>query len=144
MAALKNSAMRDAALGVAVGRYLSVLPRPNRSGGGRLSERILSGLTFRREPELYRTLVSLPVAMAPRVRDELDHQVNRVLAATDMTDLDAWQGDLAIDLRSSVIEAIAVEWMHQRSLAFDVALGRDCSLGPRPTRVRRVRGTRAH
>lgn len=140
LAALESSVMRDAALSVALDRYLAVLPRPSRPADGhfsdRISERILSGLVFRRDPDRHGTLTKLSVSLPSSVRDQLDREVDRVLTEVDSTDLEHWGRDFAADIGSSIIEAIAAEWMHRRSLAFQTLVGRDQSLNATPSRRR--------
>jgi len=132
MATFDRLRMRDAALRFAIDRYLAVLPNPDqrdgdnqRQGGNRIAERILVGLILRREQDAHARLARLTVALPATVCAALDAEVGRVLRGIDLTDLNGWHGDLATDVRSSLVEAIVAEWMHQRAEAFGIALGRD-------------------
>jgi hypothetical protein len=143
LATLDNSRMRDAALGIAIGRYLAVLPHPDRrDGDNRLAERILTGLIQRREPSARSSLVKLSTALPTTAREALDAEITRVLSGVDLTDLGEWHGDFATDVRSSVVEAIIVEWMCGRADAFGIAIGRDPADRGRP-RHSRLRGNSA-
>jgi hypothetical protein len=136
LAHLDNRIMRDAAIGVGVERYVTVL-RTSRHPPAvtTIAERILSGLVVRRVPELHSALLTLTVELPPRARDELDAELNRVLSQTDLTDLGGWHGDLTADLRSSVVEAIVAEWMHARADAFGITQGLDPSKHIQPART---------
>jgi hypothetical protein len=118
--------MRDAALSVAIRRYLSAGPGTGRptAEGATIVDQILEGLILRRSPELHRRLVTFHAELPDVVLSDLDSEVSRVLSGIDLTDLGGWHGDLAADVRSSVIEAVLVEWMRQRADAFGTAIGR--------------------
>ncbi|NLT06643.1 MAG: hypothetical protein GXY03_10085 [Solirubrobacterales bacterium] len=129
LAALKSSVMRDTALSVALNHYLPILPRPSRPVDGqfadRISERILTGLILRRDSDGLSALTTLPLSLPRSVQSQLDREVGRVLAEVDLTDVERGSEDFAADVRSSIVEAIAAEWMHQRALALHTPIGRD-------------------
>jgi hypothetical protein len=143
LAALDSTGMRDEALGIAVSRYLAVLPSASgRDGDSRVAERILTGLIERREPRT-RASLRISVALPISAREGLDAEIDRVLSGIDLTDLNGWNGDLASDVRSSVVEAIAGEWMHLRADAFGIAMGRDRRTHDQARLRRQRRGSNA-
>lgn len=127
LATLHNTGIRDAALSVAIDRYLSAAPGSRGLGGNMntVVDRLLEGLVYRRDPQLHRGLVILTADLPVNTLADLDAEVSRVLGGTDLTDLGTWHGDLPTDVRSSVIEAVVVEWMRLRADAFGTAIGRD-------------------
>ena len=136
LAQLDSRMMRDCAIGVGVRLYISAVPKSNGYGNSTLADRIVSGLIVRRDPDVHVGLLRLSVELPRPVRDELDTEVNRVLARFSDTDLSSWHGDLVADVRSSVVEAITAEWMHMRAQALGILHGLD------PERLARPEGSR--
>lgn len=125
LAALDHARMRDAAVQVAIGRYLELARPSSSTRDNRLIERILAVLVQRGNEGLRPEFVRAAIAMPVKLLGELDEGIQRVLTTVDTTHLDDWPGDLATDLRSSLVEAITAEWMHQRAVAFGSVVGRD-------------------
>lgn len=128
LATLDNAVLRDAALGIAIARYVAILPSPTRQAGDNaIAERILASLVLRFDAARGEAaaLTRLTISLPAEPYDALVEEVARVLAGTDLVDLGDYRDALEPDVRSSVIEAIAFEWMHQRSRALGVRLGRD-------------------
>jgi len=125
LAELDHARLRDAAVQLAIGRYLELARPSSSTRDNRLIERILAGLVQRgnkaSRPEFVRVTIAMPV----KLLGELDEELQRVLTTVDTTHLHDWPGDLATDLRSSLVEAITAEWMHQRAVAFGSVVGRD-------------------
>lgn len=119
LATLDNAVLRDAALSVAVARYVAILPSPDRArGDNALAERILAGLVLRLDAaqgERAPSLVQLSFTLPADRYEQVNAEVRRVLAATDLSDLGDYRDDVEADLLSSLVEAVALEWMHQRS-----------------------------
>jgi hypothetical protein len=145
LARLDGRMMRDCAIGVGVRLYIAAVPKSNGYGDSALADRIVAGLVVRRDPVVHAGLLRLSVELPGPVRDELDREVDRVLARFSDTDLTGWHGDLVADVRSSVVEAITPEWMHMRAEAFGISHGLDSAARlPRPERARRRTRERPH
>lgn len=144
LAQLDSRMMRDCAIGVGVRLYISAVPKSNGYGDSTLADRIVSGLVVRRDPKVHAGLLRVSVELPQPVGDELDTEVNRVLARFSDTDLGSWHGDLTADVRSSVAEAITAEWMHMRAQAFGISHGLDPTRLSRPDTPRRRTRERPH
>ena len=145
LAHLDSRMMRDCAIGVGVRLYIAAVPNSMGYGDGALADRIVAGLVVRRDPGVHAGLLRVSVELPTPVRDELDSEVDRVLARFSDTDLTSWHGDLVADVRSSVVEAITAEWMHMRAEAFGISHGLDSAARlARPEQARRRTRERPH
>jgi len=125
LATLDHARMRNAALAVAIERYLDMAAPLGTNHDRRLVERILAALVHRSESATRSKLMHVTVALPGTTVARLDEEIRRVLDHVDTGTVDDWPGDLTSDVRSCVIEAAAAEWMHQRAESFGTALGRD-------------------
>jgi hypothetical protein len=125
LSALDNARMRDAAVEVAVDRYLRMARPSDAHHDTRLVERILTALVYRSQDGARPALVRLTVGLPETIVDRLSTEIRRVLDDVDTGALDDWPGDLPADIQSCVIEAAIAEWMHERAESLGTAVGRD-------------------
>jgi hypothetical protein len=115
-----SGVLRDAAISVAMERYLATLGgERRRSGKGDFGDRVVEGLIVRLAPCSHAGLRRVSAAVPGVVHDELEGEIDRVIGGFAWRDeLASWHGDLAADLKSSITEAVIIEWMRRRAEAF--------------------------
>lgn len=145
-------ALRSASVEVALQRYMHAVSGPKPSpepGENRIANQIEQSLMLRvrkaSSSALHRLELEVPTNLLAQLDTFLKDQISERLDEEAIAD---WPGDLLHDVRSSLAEAVALEWIERRDDVYPISAG--SRLGTRPaarlqTRLRqRRRGHREH